>query len=803
MAEHPKSLGNYTIEGVLGSGAMGVVYKGFDNRLRRPVAIKTIRKAEFGDWSAEECSARFLREARAVARLNHPNIVQVFDFGEEREVSFIVMEFVDGGKDLKAYIRELGRIELTEAVRIIGELLDALDVAHQAGVVHRDIKPANVMLDTRRRAKLTDFGVARLTDNERTRLDRTQAGTMVGTPAYMSPEQVLGQQIDHRTDIFSAGVVLYECLTGTKPFEGGAFTLAKKIIESDPPPPSTLEHSISHGLDSFTARAMSKDPRQRFATAREAAEVLRRVLDLKPRDAFDKDSTLLGPGAVSIDRAFPSRKVEESPSASAARSQIDTRTMEADLEFWRSIKDSDDPNDMELYVEKFPVGIYLDLARRKIGKLRRGTSNFVDDDTNIRNRQFDEEFWRSIKESKDPDEMELYVEKFPQGIFVDLALRKIAKLQLGIQGGRDDSGAHSTSSKSSPVRQQAEANREAEWRTQRDADEKAEHGRVRRQSEEESRLTASAKRETDERARQSAEETARRAAQERAEREYLQRQAEEAKLAAVAKAKREVEDRAKQDAEEKANRAAREKMELEHLQRKAEEARLATAAKVKLEAEGRARQEAEEKANRAARIQAERERMQLRAEEEVRLTAAAKARSEAEERARLEADEEAKRVVLDAGHPQIAQFIHYKSLALVAFILGIILVALFWFLKYSTPQALENTSAASTPSGPLATPPIADSSQRNLSAPAQSAPAAVALEPPIEAPAAQQLQADQQPIAAPKTALPALPRPARIKYASELPTPKASPKCMRLLEQIGSGEPLSPQQQKEMETLCR
>src|SRR5688572_6206924 len=253
MAQEPKTLGHYRIERTLGKGAMGVVYEGLDLRLHRKVAIKTIIKAGQGDTLAQEYTSRFLREAQAVARLNHPNIVHVYDFGEDEDVSFIVMELING-RDLKSVLEAKERFELKETLRVICELLDGLDFAHAAGVVHRDIKPANMMFDAQRRVKLTDFGVARLTDVERTRVELTQAGTMVGTPAYMSPEQVQGLSVDHRTDIFSAGVVLYQLLTGQKPFEGGAFTVAKRIVESEPPPPSAYEKSISPELDRIVAR---------------------------------------------------------------------------------------------------------------------------------------------------------------------------------------------------------------------------------------------------------------------------------------------------------------------------------------------------------------------------------------------------------------------------------------------------------------------------------------------------------------------------------------------------------------------
>src|SRR5216110_3112835 len=225
-----KTLGRYNIERTLGKGAMGVVYEGVDPRLGRRVAIKTILKSHLDEDTAKDYSMRFVREAQAVARLNHPNIVQVYDFGEEGDIAYLVMEFIRGD-ELKSTLSTGRQFDRKECVRIMCELLDALEFAHEPGVVHRDIKPANVMLDSQGRAKLTDFGVARVTDSDRTHAERTQAGTVVGTPAYMSPEQIQGQSIDRRTDIFSAGVILYQFLTGQKPFTGeGAWTVAKKIV---------------------------------------------------------------------------------------------------------------------------------------------------------------------------------------------------------------------------------------------------------------------------------------------------------------------------------------------------------------------------------------------------------------------------------------------------------------------------------------------------------------------------------------------------------------------------------------------
>src|SRR5919201_3485945 len=211
-----KTLGRYNIERTIGKGAMGVVYEGLDPRLGRRVAIKTILKSHLDADTAKEYSLRFVREAQAVARLNHPNIVQVYDFGEEGDIAYLVMEFIKG-KELKTFFDANERFDLKEAVRIMGELCDPLDFAHNAGIIHRDIKPANVMLDAQARTKLTDFGIARVQDSARASVESTQAGTMVGTPAYMSPEQIIGGENDKRADVFFARIILFQFLTREKP----------------------------------------------------------------------------------------------------------------------------------------------------------------------------------------------------------------------------------------------------------------------------------------------------------------------------------------------------------------------------------------------------------------------------------------------------------------------------------------------------------------------------------------------------------------------------------------------------------
>jgi len=357
MAAGPQTLGRYQLERVLGKGAMGIVYEALDPKLHRKVAIKTILISQLDEETAKDFSMRFVREAHAVARLNHPNIVQVYDFGEEGDIAYLVMEFIRGD-ELKSTLTTGRQFDRKECVRIMCELLDALDFAHEAGVVHRDIKPANVMLDSQGRTKLTDFGVARVTDADRTHAERTQAGTMVGTPAYMSPEQIQGLRIDRRTDIFSAGVILYQFLTGQKPFTGeGAWTVAKKIIQDDPPMPSSLNVAVSPEFDRVVAKALAKNPDQRFATAREFAVALKRAAEGKPAIP-EVEATLVVP---------------REPAVSQATHPEALRSGEMELEFWRSIKDSNDPNDFELYVRQFPQGVYASLAARKAAKLRSGS----------------------------------------------------------------------------------------------------------------------------------------------------------------------------------------------------------------------------------------------------------------------------------------------------------------------------------------------------------------------------------------------------------------------------------------------
>jgi len=272
-----KHLGRYEIVRVLGSGAMGVVYEAHDSKLHRRVAIKTIIKSAMVDADqAADYSERFMREAQAVARLNHPNIVTVYDFGEEGDIAYFVMEFIQG-HELKEHLDGSVQFSLQKSLGLMIELLGALDYAHSQGIVHRDIKPANIMIDQAGRSKLTDFGVVKMLDNQ----EGTQAGTMVGTPGYMSPEQILGTAVSPRSDIFAAGVVLYQLLTWKKPFTGeGVFTIQQKIVNEDHEPPSTLNANLPPFLDQVINKALAKKPEQRYGRASEFADDLKRFLEM-------------------------------------------------------------------------------------------------------------------------------------------------------------------------------------------------------------------------------------------------------------------------------------------------------------------------------------------------------------------------------------------------------------------------------------------------------------------------------------------------------------------------------------------
>src|SRR5215472_1364143 len=270
--ERIEALGKYEIKRTLGRGAMGTVYEGWDPIIARRVAIKTVKLPDSADPETEDALARFRREAQAAGRLTHPNIVAVFDYGETNDLAYIVMEFVDG-PSLKTLLDKNERFALADTVRVMQDVLAGLQFSHERGVVHRDIKPANVMLTSSGQAKIADFGIARIESSS-----MTQAGTVLGTPAYMSPEQFMGQVVDARTDIYSSGVLLYQLLTGERPFEGGMSAIMHKALNTEPPPPSQLSVTAPPSFDAVVRRAMAKRPEDRFPSASAFAEAMQAAL---------------------------------------------------------------------------------------------------------------------------------------------------------------------------------------------------------------------------------------------------------------------------------------------------------------------------------------------------------------------------------------------------------------------------------------------------------------------------------------------------------------------------------------------
>ena len=255
--------GRYEILSELGRGAMGIVYKARDPKINRVVAVKTISLAGQSEEEELEFRERFFREAEAAGRLSHPGIVTIFDVGEEPETRapYIVMEYV-GGQSLDKLLQSRAdhKLPVETALQLALELAEALDCAHGQGVVHRDLKPANVLLTPEGKAKIADFGVAKLNFG-----NITLAGRALGTPAYMSPEQVNGDPVDGRSDLFSLGVILYTILTGHRPFQGNsAITISYKVVNRDPVPATVLEAELPQGLDYIITRAMAKDPAQRY-----------------------------------------------------------------------------------------------------------------------------------------------------------------------------------------------------------------------------------------------------------------------------------------------------------------------------------------------------------------------------------------------------------------------------------------------------------------------------------------------------------------------------------------------------------
>src|SRR3989440_4979353 len=289
----PAQLGRYVIQSELGRGAMGVVYKALDSVLERPVAVKTVNITLEREY-ADKYEKRFYQEARAAGSLNHPNIVTIHDVGKSGDIVFMAMEYIEG-VELRSLIGEGRPLRVSQALSIAAQVAEGLAFAHQRGVVHRDIKPANIMVVANGPVKITDFGIARM----RGARDLTQTGMLLGSPKYMSPEQVIGKRADHRSDVFSLGVILYEMLCGATPFNGENVTaLMYQIVNFAPPAPSSINSAVPELLDYIVAKMLSKPVDERYQSGHEVARDVReaeRQLSAPPSDtqALRASSTTL------------------------------------------------------------------------------------------------------------------------------------------------------------------------------------------------------------------------------------------------------------------------------------------------------------------------------------------------------------------------------------------------------------------------------------------------------------------------------------------------------------------------------
>lgn len=373
-----KKLGRYDLVRVLGKGAMGLVYEGRDPNLDRRVAIKTIKVENLSDEAAADYEVRFRTEARSAARLQHPNIVSVYDSDRDGDIAFLVMEFVEGD-DLKHHLDKGSAYTLEQTMSIMRDLLSALEYAHQQKVVHRDIKPANLLVQASGRIKLADFGVARIQDSGD--MTRTQ-GSIVGTLKYMSPEQLEGRPIDARADLFAAGVVLYQLLTSQRPFDGDTdFAVIQKIVTHTPEAATFYNPKLPPAIDAVVAKSLAKSRDLRYATAQEFAAALQKAC----KEAADITIAPVGKVPAKGSNSTWTATMMAGESLVATESGVGTSsgtsngtsvgtgaslvTQEIELVYYKEIKDSSDIEDLQGFLSKFPNGTYADLARKRLKNL--------------------------------------------------------------------------------------------------------------------------------------------------------------------------------------------------------------------------------------------------------------------------------------------------------------------------------------------------------------------------------------------------------------------------------------------------
>lgn len=290
-----ETISRYKVDKILGKGAVGTVYKAYDPVINQTVAIKVIHKQLLEQDDSGEQLKRFRNEVLAGRRLKHSNIVSIYEYGEEQDIAFIIMEFIEG-RQLKDFLDDKFKFGLVTTHHIMQQLLAALDFAHGQGIVHRDIKPANIMVMQNWQIQVADFGIAKIESSS-----ITQTGMIMGTPKYMSPEQCLGERIDHRADIFSTGVVLYHLLTGKVPFDAGTMMgTLQQVLHVTPTNPSQLSQQVPPALDRIISKALAKRPDNRFQSAKEFSD----ALDLAMADAqslsnkAEDDATVILPSTT-------------------------------------------------------------------------------------------------------------------------------------------------------------------------------------------------------------------------------------------------------------------------------------------------------------------------------------------------------------------------------------------------------------------------------------------------------------------------------------------------------------------------
>lgn len=290
-------LGRYEVISELGQGAMGVVYKATDPLIDRVVAIKTINLG-LAQEEKEEYEGRFYQEAKAAGRLSHPNIVTIYDVGKSGDVAYIAMEFLQG-REIRDVLDEGQLLPVRQTLDIVSQVALGLAYAHEHGIVHRDVKPSNIMMIRDGHVKITDFGIARM----ESAAVRTQTGMVLGSPKYMSPEQVMGKLIDQRSDIFSLGVMLYEMLTGKAPFLGeNVNAIMYQTLNGVPPPPSTQNPEVPDMLNFIVAKALAKSLDDRYQNAKDLADDLRACRDALPRSS---DNNAVAKSPASTTTALP------------------------------------------------------------------------------------------------------------------------------------------------------------------------------------------------------------------------------------------------------------------------------------------------------------------------------------------------------------------------------------------------------------------------------------------------------------------------------------------------------------------